>query len=110
MKSWGDFFRRRTPRTASSIPWFTRYSASYKCAFSMTERPFSGEVAASSEVDWSAETHVLDAAASRRVRTNEFRWTELRVGDARHAEVQIVGWKRSGDGWVAPVRGTHYLL
>jgi hypothetical protein len=76
----------------------------------MTERPFSGEVAASSEVDWDAETHFLGAVESRRLRTNEFSWTELPVGDERHAEVQIVGWKRNKDGRVAPKRGTHYLL
>src|SRR5216684_1949167 len=65
MKSLGAFFRRCTPRTASSIPWFTRYSASYRCAFSMTKRPFSGEAAASSEVDRCAEAHVLVAVESR---------------------------------------------
>src|SRR6266404_5458742 len=65
MKSLGDFLRRCTPRTASSIPWFTRYSASYRCAFSMTKRPFGGEAAASSEVDRCAEAHVLDAVESR---------------------------------------------
>src|SRR5438309_8639499 len=57
MKSLGDFFRRCTPRTASSMPWFTRYSASYRCAFSMTKRPFSGEVAARSEVELGASRH-----------------------------------------------------
>src|SRR5467141_1061144 len=52
------------------MPWFTRYSASYRCAFSMTKRPFSGKVAAISEVDRCAETHVLDAVESRRAWTN----------------------------------------
>ena len=57
----------------------------------MTKRPFSGEVAASSEVDKRAGTDVLEAAASRRVRTNELGWTELTVGDVRRAEVWIAG-------------------
>src|SRR5882672_4674046 len=78
MKSFGHSFRPKTPRTASSIPWFTRYSASYRCAFSMTKRPFSGEVAARSEVDRCVETHVRDAVESRCSRTNGFSWTELR--------------------------------
>jgi hypothetical protein len=32
------------------------------------------------------------------------------VGDARSAEVQIVGWKRNGDAWVAPKGRTRYFL
>src|SRR5260370_20876153 len=80
MKNWGDFFRRCTPRTASSIPWFTRYSASYRCAFSMTKRPFGGKVTASSEVDRCVKAHVRDTVESRCGRTNGFSWTELRWG------------------------------
>src|SRR6266851_989437 len=54
------------------MPWFTRYSASYRCAFSMTKRPFSGEVAARSEVDSCTDAYVLDAVESRRGWTNGF--------------------------------------
>lgn len=32
------------------------------------------------------------------------------VGDARYAEVQIVGWKRNGDARVAPKGRTRYFL
>src|SRR5260370_10379987 len=85
MESLVDLFGALTARTASSTPWFTRYSASYRCAFSMTERPFSGKLAASSEVDRYTEARVLGAVESRCGRTNGFSWTELRrrVGDPR---------------------------
>src|SRR6267378_5669999 len=83
MKSWGDFFRCRTPRTASSIPWFTRYSASYRCAFSMSNRPFGGELAASSEVDRSVGTHVCESV----------KLTTRTAMDLRRGALDASGWE-----------------
>src|SRR6266853_4631772 len=54
------------------MPWFTRYNASYRCAFSMTKRPFGGKVTASSEVNRCTEAHVLNAVESRCAWTNRF--------------------------------------
>src|SRR5260370_840556 len=48
----------------------------------MTEQPFSGKVAASSEVDRCVETHVLDAVENRCGGTINLGWTALRVGTA----------------------------
>src|SRR5208283_1342687 len=102
MKRWGDFFRRCTPRTASSIPWFTRNSASYRCAFSMTKRPFGGAVAASSAVDRNVGTH--DASRCRLPTRNR----EMRAegGSAREETSQ----RDEGMGRVARQRRTRYLF
>src|SRR5260370_38658577 len=101
MKNWGDFFRRCTPRTASSIPWFTRYSASYRCAFSMTKRPFSG-VAASSAVNVARrDTRLPWSRVPTRLDTR-IQLDRATVEDAQRAKGVGVRWKRKGGGRVAP--------
>src|SRR5258708_7174128 len=76
----------------------------------MTKRPFSGEVAARSEVDRRVETHVRDAVESRCSRTNGFSLDRATAGDAQHAKGWSGRWKRNGDGRGGAKRGTRYLL
>src|SRR5438093_1689813 len=109
MKSLGHFFRRCTPRTASSMPWFTKYSASYRCAFSMTKHPFSG-VAASSEVNVARrDTRLPWSRVPTRMDTR-IQLDQTTAGNARRAEVWTVRWKQLGDRWVAPKGRTRYFL
>src|SRR5258708_35983898 len=80
MKRLGDVFRRWTPRTASSIPWFTKYHASYRCAFCMTNILSAAKWPQVRRLIKRVGTHVSVGVRCRLGRTNGFSWTELRRG------------------------------
>src|SRR5260370_14525193 len=78
MKSLGDFFRRCTPRTASSIPWFTKYNASDRCACSMTNILSAAKWPQVRRLIKRVGTHVSAGVRCRLGRTNGFSRAELR--------------------------------
>src|SRR5260370_42574145 len=78
MKSLGDFFRRCTPRTASSIPWVTKYNASYRWAFSMTNILSAAKWPQVRGLIKRVGTHISAGVRCRLGRTNGFSRAELR--------------------------------
>src|SRR5258708_32718931 len=107
MKRLGDVFRRWTPRTASSIPWFTKYHASYRCAFCMTNILSAAKWPQVRQLMWRVGTHVSAGVRCRLGRTNGFSWTELWRGVGDQQRGGGGGGKGKEAGGVRPKRGPH---
>src|SRR5260370_22016712 len=92
------------------MPWFTRYSASYRCAFSMTKCPFGGNVTAASEVNYARRGTLPRRSRGPMRWTNGFSSTKRQGGDVPRQIDPSRDRSESRDGRVAPYRGTTYLL